>query len=225
MPDAGLYRRATALALVVAPALFLADNLIHPREVARGNEAEQLREIGEQYTRWQLAHALGFVAMVVFAAAVLGLAFLVRRRQPRLGLLAGAAALAGLIGLGAAITIDGFTWGILGESAGKPEVGARAAAAILHDVQHSEWSLLYYGASAGFVVGLAALAIGAVRQGALPLWAGAPLVLAALMTGTETTVASNAWFIAGAAVLFAGGVAAAASIARMSDEEFAAGGP
>ena len=101
----------------------------------------------------------------------------------------------------------------------------RAAAAILHDVQSSEWSLLYYGTSAGFIVGFAGLAIGAIRQGAVPLWAGAPLVLAAVMIGTETVIASNAWFIAGAAVLFVGGVATAAAIARMSDEEFAAGGP
>ena len=39
------------------------------------------------YSRGGAAFALGFVALVLFAAAVLGLAFLVRRRQPRLGLI------------------------------------------------------------------------------------------------------------------------------------------
>ena len=225
MADAGVYRRATAGALVAAPVLFLVDNLIHPKEVARGNEAEQLREIADNYTRWQLAHAIGFVSIVLFAAAVLGLAYLVRRRQPRLGLLAGAASVAGLIGLGAAMAIDGFTWGILGESSVKPEVGTRAAAAILKDVQNSEWSLVYYGGTVGFVAGLAALAIGAIRQGAVPLWAGGLLALATLMVGTEPALISNAWFIAGAAVLVLGGAAVALALARMSDEEFAAGGP
>jgi uncharacterized protein DUF4386 len=225
MNGAGLYRRATAVALVVAPLLFLADNLIHPKELARGNEAEQLRVIGEHYTRWQLAHAVGFAAILVFAAAVLGLAYLVRRRQPRLGLAAGAAAVVGLIGLGAAITIDGFTWGILGESAGNPEVGRQAAAAVLHDVQHSEWSLIYYLTAVGFIFGLVALAIGAIREGAVQPWAGALLALAAVMTGAETAIVSNVWFIAGAVVLVLGGGAVAASVARMTDEEFAAGGP
>ena len=38
-PDAGLYRRATAAALVLGPALLLLDNLIHPKEYERDNEA------------------------------------------------------------------------------------------------------------------------------------------------------------------------------------------
>ena len=63
LPNVGLYRRMTALALVAAPAIFLLDNLIHPKEFARDNEARQLAEIAEHYDRWQIAHALGFIAM------------------------------------------------------------------------------------------------------------------------------------------------------------------
>jgi hypothetical protein len=221
--DVGLFRRATAAAFVLGPALALADNLIHPKEYERGNEAEQLAEIASNYTAWQLAHALGFVAIVVLAAAVLGLAYLVRRRQPRLGLVAGALAVAGLVGLGAAITIDGFTWGVLGEVSAKP--GARPGAIVaLHDVQHSDWSYLYYLTPVGFIAGLAALAVGAVRQGAVPTWAGGTLVIAVLLVGTETAIPSNAYFILGAAVLLIGGAATAYALARMTDEQFAAGG-
>ena len=93
LPHVGLYRRATAAALVVSAILFLLDNIIHPTEYERGNEARQLTEIAAHADRWQLAHALGFVSIMFFAAAVLGLAFLVRRRQPRLGLWAGALSL------------------------------------------------------------------------------------------------------------------------------------
>ena len=46
--------------------------------------------------------------------ALLGLAFHVRRSQPTLGLIGGALAVAGAIGLGAGFAIDGFTWGTLG---------------------------------------------------------------------------------------------------------------
>ena len=75
---------------MVGPPLFLVDNLLHPKEYTRDHEAQQLAKIGDSYTRWQLAHTIGFLALIVFAAAVLGLAFHVRRRRPTLGLVAGA---------------------------------------------------------------------------------------------------------------------------------------
>ena len=84
-----LYRRATFFALVVASLLFVADNLIHPKEYAPDHEAEQLRMIADHYTRWQVAHVLAIGTIFLYTAAVLGLAFLVRRRAPTLGLLAG----------------------------------------------------------------------------------------------------------------------------------------
>ncbi len=68
------------------------------------------------------------------------------------------------------------------------------------------------------------LAIGAARQGAVPVWAGVLMAIGGLMVGIETAVISNAYFIAAAAVLAAGSVAVAAAIARMSDEAFARGG-
>jgi hypothetical protein len=219
-----LYRRLTAAALVLGPALFLADNLLHPKEVARHNEREQITAIADHYTRWQLAHALGFLAIIALAAAVLGLAFLVRRRQPLLGLLAGALTTAGLLGLAAAITIDGYSWAVVGEASSKPGVGEAAAASVLHEVQGSTWSLLYYLTPVAFIGGLLALCAGLVRQRATPVWAGGLLALAALVVGTETTIVSNAYFIFGAGILFAGGLAVANSVWRMTDDEFARGG-
>lgn len=224
LPHIGLYRRATAAALVVAPALFLIGNLIHPTEYERDNEARQLTEIAAHADRWQLAHALGFVSIVVFAAAVLGLAFLVRRRQPRWGLWAGALSVAGLLGLAAVITIDGYTWGVLGDTYQRRGVAPETVEIALGEVQQSDWSLLYYLTPVAWIVGMAMLAIGAARQGAVPPWAGALLALGAVMVGIETAVVSNAYFIAAAAVLAAGSAAVAVPIARMSDAAFAGGG-
>ena len=224
LPNLRLYRVGTAAALIVAPLLFLIDNLIHPKEVARGNELEQVRLIADAYTRWQAAHAIGFLAILAFAPAVLGLAFLVRRRRPGYGLLAGALALAGLLGFAAVIAIDGFAWGIAGELSANSPLGPNGAVEVLKDLQGSEWSLIYYLTPAGFIVGMLMLAIGAARDGAVPMWAGALLALAVLMVGTETAIVSNAYFIAGAAVLLAGGVAVALPLLRMSDEQFAQGG-
>jgi hypothetical protein len=223
LPHLRLYRLGTAAALVVAPLLFLVDNLLHPKEVSRGNEIEQVVLISQAYTRWQAAHVIGFLAILAFVPAVLGLAFLVRRRQPTLGLLAGGLGLAGLLGLAAVITIDGFAWGIAGELAGNSPLGPRGAAEVLSDLQGSEWALPYYLTPLGFVVGMLMLVIGAARQGAVPAPAAAVFGLAVLMVGTETAIVSNAYFIAGAAVFLVGGVLVAGAVLRMSDEQFAQG--
>jgi hypothetical protein len=223
LPHVRLYRLGTAAALIVAPLLFLVDNLLHPKEVARGNEIEQLRLIADAYTRWQAAHVIGFLAILAFVPAVLGLAFLVRRRQPTLGLLAGGLGLAGLIGLGAVITIDGFAWGIAGELSANSPLGPQGAAEVLSDLQGSEWALPYYLAPLGFIVGMLMLAAGAARQGAVPAPVAAVLGLAVLMVGTETAIVSNAYFIAGAVVFLVGGVLVALAVLRLSDEQFAQG--
>jgi hypothetical protein len=222
-PEIGVVRRLLAFSLVVAPALFLADNLLHPKEYARGNEAKQLESIADAYTRWQLAHALGLIAIVVFVGVVVGLAVLVGARRPRVGLWAGLAALAGLVGLGGAIALDGYTWAILGEVSTKP-AAARTAAVALKDVQESEWSLVIYLLPLGFLGGLLTLTWTAVRDRAIPPPAGAVFAAGILMTATETAIISNAYFIAGAAVLLAGGVLVAAHVRRMTDDAFAAGG-
>lgn len=222
-PDVGLYRRATAAALVVAPALLLVDNILHPKEYERGNEAEQLAEIAQHADRWQLAHALGFLAIIVFAAGLLGLAFLVRRRRPRIGLWGGALGLVGLMSFAAVIALDGFTWGVLGDVYNRRGAAPTTAETALHEVQQSGWSLVYYVPTLAFIVGFVMLALTAARQGAVPMWAGALLALGALLAAIETVVISNAYFIAASAVLLAGGAAVALHIARMSDEEFARG--
>jgi hypothetical protein len=223
LPHLRLYRLGTAAALVVAPLLFLVDNLLHPKEFGRGNEVEQLAAIADAYTRWQAAHVIGFLAILAFVPAVLGLAFLVRRRQPTLGLLAGGLGLAGIVGLAAVITIDGFAWGIAGELSANSSLGPMGAREVLSDLQGSEWALPYYLTPLGFIVGMLMLVIGAARQGAVPAPAAAVFGLAVLMVGTETAIVSNAYFIAGAAVFLVGGVLVAAAVLRMSDEQFAQG--
>jgi hypothetical protein len=220
LPNGGLYRRATAAALVAGPLLFLVDNLLHPKEYTRDHEAQQLAEIGEAYTRWQVAHALGFLALIVFAAAVLGLAFLVRRHRPTLGLVGGALGVVGLLTGAAVFAIDGYTWGVLGDVSTKPGVDRETVELTLHEVQNSSWSLVYYLPVLLWIVGVATLAIGAARYAGVPRLAGAVLALGAVMVGIESGVISNAYFIVASAVWLVGGVLMGAAIARMSDAEF-----
>jgi energy-converting hydrogenase Eha subunit B len=121
------------------------------------------------------------------------------------------------------ITIDGYAWAIAGELSGNEKVGPAASAAMLKDLQGSEWSYVYYLTPVGFIVGMLMLAIEAARSGAIPTWAGVLLAVAVLMTGTETAIVSNEYFIAGAVVFLAAGIAVALPLLRMSDAEFAQG--
>jgi hypothetical protein len=68
------------------------------------------------------------------------------------------------------------------------------------------------------------LAAGLIRGRLVPAWAAWLLVAAALAAGTETVIVSNAYFVAGAALLLVAGIAIAVPLARMSDDELAAGG-
>lgn len=219
LPHLGLYRRVTAAALVLGPALFLLDNLLHPKEYPRGHDAEQVVRIGNSYTRWQLAHGIGLLSACVLTAALLGLAFHVRRSQPTLGLVGGALVVVGAIGLGAGFAIDGFGWGILGAASSDRRGGVSTMAFALHTMQHSRWLIPYYGLIGLWVAGVVALAFGALRT--VPAWAAGLLGVGGILVGVEGAIAHNWYFIASAAVLLAGGAAVAAAVARMDDRAFA----
>jgi len=218
-----LYRPATAVAVAGAPLLFLVANVIHPEEFALDHEREQLAEIAANYTTWQFAHFLTFASVVVFGAAALGLAYLVRRQRPTAGLVGGALALTGLFGLAFVVALDGYTWAILGEVSARPEADVQTLEFALNDVQQSNWSIPYYATPLLFIAGLALLALTAARQGAIPLGAALLLSLGALLVGLEALFKDNTYFIVAAAVLFLGGAAVATALSRMSDADYEAG--
>jgi hypothetical protein len=221
--DARLYRLACGAALIVGPALFYLDNVIHPEEFTRGHEAEQLAAIAAEADQWQIAHMIGFLSLIVFAAALLGLAYYVRGRNPRLGLAAGAAGVVGLMGLAFAFALDGFTWGVLGEVYGRPGTDPATVELALHEIQQSGWAVPYYLLTALWGAAFVALTWGAARGGAL---AAAPAVLLALGTiavGLEGVIQDNTYFILSSGLLLLGGSWAGFAILRLGDAEFAAG--
>lgn len=213
--DAHRYRLATASALVIGPALFLLDNLIHPKELERGNAAEQLELIAADADRWQLAHLIGFLSLIAIFAAVLGLAHVVRSRSPGLGLWAGAAALVGLLGFAFAFALDGYTWGVLGEVSGRDGIDEASIATAFEEVQESAWLIPYYGlATVGFVGGMLGLAWGLARDRWARPAAAALFGLGAFAVAFEGAVASNAYFIASSALFLIGAAAVARELWR-----------
>ena len=106
---------------------------------------------------------------------------------------------------------------MLGEISGRRGVDQRTVQLALDEVQNSAWSLPYYLTALGYIFGLLILAVGAARSGLIAPLAAGLLVVAVLMTGTETMLVSNAYFIAGAALMLVAGVAVALSLRRLGE--------
>lgn len=210
-------RRTAAVCFVLAPALLLVDNLLHPEEVEPGNEAEQLRLIADAADRWQLAHLFGFLAILILAAAVAGLAFELERRRPGAGLLGGALTILGLFGFASVIALDGFTWGALGAVYAEPGSDPATLEAALDEVQNSAWGMPFYLVAATFIFGLAYLAWAALRAGVIPLAGAILLAVAAVANGLETVIVSNEYYVAAATLLLAGGSIAANALWNLDE--------
>jgi hypothetical protein len=221
--DTRTYRLGCGAALIAGPALFLLDNVLHPEEFTRGHEAEQLAEIAADPALWQAAHLIGFVSLMIFAAALLGLAYAVRGRLPRLGLGAGMAGVAGLMGLGFAFALDGYTWGVLGDVYRDPGADPATVELALHEVQESGWALPYYALTALWGGAMVALCWGAYRLGVLGPAPAAVLAAGTIAVGLEGVVQDNAYFIASSALLLLGGAWAGFSILTRDDRDFAPG--
>jgi hypothetical protein len=217
--DVARYRRWTAAALIAGPALFFVDNLIHPEELGRGNEADQLAAIAESATRWQVAHLIGFVSLILIVAAIAGLGRYVAVERPRLAFWGVALGIVGSLGLAFAFALDGFTWGTLGELSNRPDLDDVTLAVALDEVQNSSWTLPYYALSAAWLAGIVLLAYGASPR--IGVRAAALLGVGAVLVAIEGLVADNAYFIASSGIFLLGGIDTGVSIWRgiSSDEE------
>jgi hypothetical protein len=207
-------RRITAATVIAAPVLFLVVNLMHPKEYRRGHRPEQLREIADNYTRWQLAHFLTFVAILLFVFVVCGLAWILWTRRERQALVGGALGLVGLVALGGVLALDGFTWGVLGQVYTWDGSDARSIENALLAVQESKWNLPFYVGGLAWLIGLVTLAHGLIAERVVPAVAGWIFALGAVLVGLEGAVQDNVYFIVAAAVLAIGGVGVGMALMR-----------
>ena len=212
-------RRITAVTIIVAPVLFLVVNIIHPKEYSRNHEAQQLQTIADNYTRWQLAHFLTFIVILVFVFTVVGLAFLLAERRRWQAMFGGALGLLGLVSLGGVLALDGFTWGALGQVTTWPGVDKHSIEEALLAVQQSHWNLPFYVGALSWLIGLVILATGLVSEHVVPRWAGWTFALGAALVGIEAAIANNAYFIVASAVLAIGGVGVGISLMGSDEQE------
>jgi hypothetical protein len=199
-------KRITAAAVIASTVLFFVVNLIHPKEYTRDHEAQQLQTIADNYTRWQLAHFLTFVSLLLFVVVALGLAGLLYARLRNMAVVGGLLALWGLVALGGVLALDGFTWAALGQVTTWPGADKRTLGLALHAVQQSHWNLYFYVGGLAFIAGFLILAIGLIRQRLLPAVAGWIFALGVALVGIEAAIESNTYFIIASAVLAVGGI-------------------
>jgi hypothetical protein len=162
---------ACGLALFGAPLSLFAGTLIHPGLSASAHR--QLDLIAAAPTRWYLTHLSGFVAVILFVPAVLGLVRLARDAHPRAAYAGGALALLGLIGFAGIVTLYGFVgW----QMARSPDLAPMAD--LLDRMNHSPQTLAPLRlASLGMIPGLCILGITLLRSGQAPAWAPVVFVL------------------------------------------------
>jgi hypothetical protein len=199
-------KRITAAAVIAAPVLFLAVNIMHPKEYTRDHEDQQLKTIADHYTRWQLAHFLTLIAILLFVLVVCGFAWLLYARLDRMALVGGVLGLWGLVCLGGVLALDGFTWGALGQVSTWPNADKESLRLALHAVQQSHWNLAFYVGGLSWIVGMLILTIGLIRQALIPAAMGWVFALGVVLVGIEGAVQDNAYFIVAAAVLAVGGI-------------------
>ena len=214
-------KRITVAAVIAAPVLFLVVNIMHPKEYTRDHERQQLQTIADNYTRWQLAHFLTLVSLLLFVFAICGIALLLLRRQRTHALLGGALGLCGLVALGGVLALDGFTWGALGQVSTWPGADKHSIELALHSVQQSHWNLPFYVGALSWLIGLVILSVGLIRAGMVPAWAGWVFAAGSVLVGIEGAVQNNVYFVIAAAVLAVGGVGVGTAIARVDELEFA----
>jgi hypothetical protein len=194
-----------AIATIVSAAAFVADNLLHAKELAHGHAARQLAIIAEHPDRWLFAHALGFVTVAAGGVFIVAMTVIVARDRPGAAVIGGACAVAGLSANAFLLAIDGYTWGRLGAVAARPGTDAPTLAAALTAVQESSWLSGYQALPALLAAGLGILTLAALRSGALTRTAVTAYLASVALLGLESVVHSNAFFIFTAVAYFAGG--------------------
>jgi hypothetical protein len=210
-------KRITAVATIAATVLFFLVNLIHPKEYTRDHELKQLQEIASHYQRWQLAHFLTLISLLLFVVVVCGFAWLLYSRLDRMAIVGGILGLWGLVCLGGVLAIDGFTWGALGQVTTWPSTSETSLTLALHAVQQSHWNLPFYVGGLSWIVGVLILSIGLLRQGLIPSWAGWVFALGVVLVGIEAAIENNVYFIIASAVLAVGGIGV--GVALLNDSE------
>jgi hypothetical protein len=194
----------SALLLLAPPIVYLIENVLHPIELAPGSEAGQLEIIGADPARWQGAHMIGFLALLLSLPLTIALSMMVARLRPRLALAGMLMALTGLVAIVFIVALHGFAWGALGAVSVQPGVDQATVAASLHEIQQSGWLTPYLLLIGFWPAGLFLLLFTGARAGLFPARPVGVMAFGIAAVGLQGTVIhSKDYYVASSSVLVA----------------------
>jgi hypothetical protein len=191
-------RVGIGLSMILAWLMFALGFAIHPTQSTSG--AEQLRVIVATSGRWDLAHVLILVSLVLFIPAVVGIMGFLKQRGAWLGLIGGAFVAIGVVSFAAWVGAEGLVSSAL---ASLPANQQAALAPAMHAIVVPRGALsLVANTSFLLIAGWLALAVGLFAARTVPRWMSVAMgVGALLLIGSVLAVQIG---VAGAAALAVG---------------------
>lgn len=193
-----LYKGICGSCLVAAPALLLVGGLLHPQETT--DPVRQFEIIASSADRWELAHWIIMVSMLLMVGAVLGLAHELHEQRPSEGILGGAVALVGVLALFAVAAAETVVIPELGRSS---EAGAATLYERIFEFGSTRWTVLLVAVLL-LPVGLVAMSYGVYRARVVGTWAAVALGLGALLFAVALPTGVAALFAIGLAAMVIG---------------------
>jgi hypothetical protein len=208
-------RRIAGAAMVAAPLVFVAAEVLHARFEL--DPEEQLAAVAENTGRWYAAHLLVLTALALVVPAFLGLARIVRPRRPVLAHVGLILFVPGVVALAAGVGMELVLWQMAQPAADRAEMVALA-----ERVNESAGIAPVFVVLLCFPVAWLLAGIGLYAARAVPAWAAA-LVAVSQPFGFAVELAGGPKALAVAAqVLFALGlVPIGVRVLRQPDDEWA----
>jgi hypothetical protein len=170
-------RVGIGVSMILAWLLFALGFAIHPTQRTSG--AEQLRVIVATSGRWDLAHVLILVSLVLFIPAAVGVMGFLQQRGAWLGLIGSAFVAIGVVSFAAWVGAEGFVSSAL---ASLPANQQAALAPAMHAIIVPRGALsLVETASFLLIAGWLVLAIGLFAARTVPRWMSVAMGVGALL--------------------------------------------
>ena len=209
-----LHKRICGSCLVAAPALLLVGGLLHPQETT--DPVRQFEIIASSADRWELAHWIIMVSMLLMVGAVLGLAHELHEQRPSEGILGGAVALVGALALFAVAAAETVVIPELGRSS---DAAASALYERIFEFGSTRWTGLLVAVLL-LPVGLLVMSYGLYRAHAVPTWVAGALGLGALLFAVALPTGSAVVFAVGLAAMVAGMAPIGWKVLAETDEQW-----
>jgi len=170
-------RVGIGVSMILAWLLFALGFAIHPPQSTSG--AEQLRVIVATSGRWDLAHVLILVSLVLFIPVVVGVMGFLQQRGAWLGLIGGAFVAIGVVFFAAWVGAEGFVSSAL---ASLPANEQAALAPAMHAIIVPRSALSFVETTSFLLIaGWLALAIGLFAARTVPRWMSVAMGVGALL--------------------------------------------